>query len=345
MENSKMKIAIIHYDLPRTNWHADVLQNVTYRYLRDLNIYYNIIFHGEELPDIKHTDLIDISEWCNLWHQNIAQKYSIPIICSTEEGSITSLRNYLSTNNINVQFMLSRISHFIARSSFSKEMLIKFGIDENKISVLSYGIDLDIFKPSPANKELDEPSFEPSFLYVGSINKQKGVHHLIDAYLKIIDKTDWKLKLCVGEFNNDTELLENIKILSKKFDAIQLLPFPPTYLQLGNIYQKSSCFCLIQDKDSPAQFSYPSLWALSCGLPIISLNMGALKDYVKNEENGFLCNEINQLSEKMLEITRRDLNNLNKMRKISRMIAENDHSPQKLAIKYKNICTAILGNR
>lgn len=331
-----MKIAIIHYDLPRTNWHANVLQNVTYRHLRDFNIDYSIIFHGEELPDIKHTDLIDISEWCNPWHQNIAQKYSIPIICSTEEGSITSLRNYLSTNNINIQFMLSRISHFIARSSFSKEMLIKFGIDNNKISVISYGIDLDVFKP--ANKEPDEPSF----LYVGSISKQKGVHHLINAYLKIIDKTNWKLKLCIGEFNNDTELLENIKILSKKYDKVQLISFPPIFpptYQLPDIYQKSSCFCLIQDKDSPAQFSYPSLWALSCGLPIISLNIGALKDYIKNEENGFLCDEINELSEKMLEITKRDLN---KMRKISRTIAENDHSPQKLAIKYKSICTTIL---
>ena len=329
-----MKIAIVHYDLPKTNWHADILQNVTYRYLKELNIYYNIIFHGEELSDIKRADIIDISEWCNHWHQNIAQKYSIPIICSTEECSITSLRNYLSTNNIDVQFMLSRISHFIARSSLSKEMLIKFGIDENKISVLSYGIDLDIFKPS-------EKYHEKSFLYVGSINKQKGVHHLIDAYLKIIDKTDWKLKLCIGEFNNDIDLLENIKTLSKKFNKIQLTPFPHTNFLLVDIYQKSSCFCLIQDKDSPAQFSYPSLWALSCGLPIISLNIGALKDYVKNEENGFLCDEIDQLPEKMLEIVRRDLDT-STMRKISRMIAENDHDPQKLAIKYKNICTTVI---
>lgn len=343
-----MRIAIIHYDLPRTNWHAETLQNVTYRHLKDLNIYYNIIFHGEELPDIKRAikniDIIDISEWCNSWHQYIAQKYSMPIICSTEEGSITSLRSYLSTNNIDVQFMLSRISHFIARSSFSKDMLIKFGIDENKISVLSYGIDLDIFKPS--NKELYETydTYKPSFLYVGSINKQKGVHHLIDAYLKIIDDTDWKLKLCIGEFNNDTELLENIKMLSNvQKNKIQLIPFPSSHIQLGDIYRESSCFCLIQDKDSPVQFSYPSLWALSCGLPIISLNIGALKDYIKNDENGFLCDKIDQLPEKMLEITRTDLSNLKIMRKISRMIAENDHNPQKLAVKYKNICTSVIG--
>lgn len=75
-----MKIAIIHYDLPRTNWYANMLQNNTYRHLRDFNIDYKIIFHGEELPDIKNTDLIDISEWCNPWHQDIVQRYPIPII-------------------------------------------------------------------------------------------------------------------------------------------------------------------------------------------------------------------------------------------------------------------------
>lgn len=228
--------------------------------------------------------------------------------------------------------MLSRISHFIARSSCTRDMLIEFGIDSNKISIISYGTDLDIFKPS--NKELDEPSF----LYVGSINKQKGVNHLINAYLKIIDKTDWKLKLCIGEFNNDTELLENIKTLAKKYDKIQLSCFPSVY-QLPDIYQKSSCFCLIQDKDSPVQFSYPSLWALSCGLPIISLNIGALKDYIKDEDNGFLCDKIDELPEKMLEITKRDLN---KIRKISRTIAENHHSPEKIATKYKNVYGKVL---
>lgn len=332
MEGDNINIAIFHYDLPKTNWHASELQNITYRHLKDFNINYKIIFHGEEFIDFKGINLIDMSEFCNPWHQQLAKQFKGPIVVSSEEGSVKSLRNYLSINKIDIQFMLSRISHFIARSSWTRDMLVEFGVDSNKISIISYGVDTDIFKS--ANNEL----YEPSFLYVGSLNKRKGVNHLIDAYLKIIDKTDWKLELCVGEFNNDTELLENIKTLTKKYGKIQLSSFP-SIRQLPDIYQKSSCFCLVQDKDSPVQFSYPSLWALSCGLPIISLNIGAIKDYVKDEENGFLCDKIDKLPEKMLEITKRDLT---KIRNISRTIAENHHSSEKIASKYKYVYYKIL---
>lgn len=328
-----MKVAIMHYDLPRTNWYADILKNITYKYLPNFDINYQLIFHNDEFPDPKNINIIDISEWNSQWHQKVATTYSVPIVCSTEEGSILSLKNYLHRNNIDVNFMLSRISHFIARSSWTKNMLIDFGINDKNITTISYGADLELFKP--ANKEPEEKSF----LYVGSINRQKGVHHLIDAYLKIIDKIDWKLKLCIGEFNNDIELLDYIKKLANKFNKIELIDFT-SINKLPEIYKKSTCFCLIQDEDSPvAQFSYPSLWALSCGLPIISLNMGALIDYIKDGENGFLCNNVNDISKKMLKITQNDWR---RMRKTSRTIAENDHDPKKIAIKYRNVYEKVL---
>ncbi len=322
-----MKIAIIHYDLPRTNWYADILKNITYKYLRDFNIDYNIIFHKEEFPDPENIDLIDISEWCNPWHQEVARKYTVPIICSTEEGSVLSLKNYLNQNNINVEFMLSRISHFIARSSWTKNMLINFGIDNEKISIISYGTDLDLFRPNLTSK------YDPSFLYVGSINRQKGVHHLIDSYIKIQDQTDWKLKLCIGEFNNDEKLLKYIKTLANKNDKIQLIPFPGMK-KLPEIYQQSTCFCIIQDYISPVQFSYPSLWALSCGLSLISLNTGALIDYIKHGLNGFLCGHVEEIPISMIEITKR---NWKYMGKISREIAEKDHDPKIIAEKYNKV--------
>lgn len=324
-----MKVEIMHFDLPKTNWYADILKNITYKYLPNFGVDYELIFHNDKFPDSKNTniDLIDISEWNSQWHQRVANIYSIPIVCSTEECSIISLRNYLYTNNIDVKFMLSRIYHFIARSSYTKNMLIDYGIQDKKITVISYGSDLELFKPS--NKEPEEQSF----LYVGSINRQKGVHNLIDAYLKIMDKTDWKLKLCIGEFNNDIELLEHIKTLANRYkEKIKLIDFP-SISKLPEIYHNSTCFCLIQDKYSPiAQFSYPSVWALSCGLPIISLNQGALIDYIKDEENGFLCNNIEDIPEKMLKITQSDWKN---MGRISRTIAERDHDSIKIAVKYK----------
>jgi len=322
-----IRVAIMHCDLPRTNWHASELQNFTYRYLPEYGVDHKLIFHGEPLPDERNIDLIDFSEFCNPWHQEVALTYSVPIVCSTEEGSLNSLCNYLFRNRINTQFMLSRIKHFIARTSWTKDMLLNFGINGDKISVIPYGSDLERFKP--ARKEPEEPAF----LYVGSINKQKGVHHLLEAYAKIKDKTDWKLKLCVGEFNNDEKLLEEIKKMAERYDEIELIPFP-SISKLPEIYHGASCFVLPQDWGSVLQFGYPLVWAISCGLPAISLDQGAARDYIRSGENGFLCQKTREIAERMLEITRMDWKT---MGKVSRNIAEKLFDPKRVAKKHMEV--------
>lgn len=317
----------MHLDLPETNWHAEAIKNFTYRYLGDVGIEYNLFFHGDKLPSKESIDLIDISEWCNPWHRKVAKDYSVPVVCSTEEGSSAALKNYLARNNIDIEFMLSRIKHFIARSTWTREMLASIGI--NNVTVIPYGADLKSF--TPANKEP-----EPSFLYVGSVSRQKGVHHLLSAYLKIMDRTDWKLKLCVGEFNNDAELLKNIGELAKENSGIQLIPFPPMS-QLPGVYHNSTCFCMIQDFSSPAQFSNPCIWACCCGLPVISLDTGAVRDYVKNGENGFLCSSVEEIAGRMLEITKMDWKG---MGKVSRILMEKNHSPYNVASIYREVYVA-----
>lgn len=318
----------MHLDLPETNWHAEAIKNYTYRHLRDVGIECKLFFHGHKLPSKESIDLIDISEWCNPWHQKVAKDYNVPIVCTTEEGSSAALKNYLEINNIDVEFMLSRIKHFIARSTWTKEMLASIGI--NNVTVIPYGADLKSF--TPANKEP-----EPSFLYVGSVSRQKGVHHLIDAYLKIMDRTDWKLKLCVGEFNNDAELLNYAKKLAEKNSKINLVSFP-SIAKLPEVYQSSTCFCMIQDFSSPAQFSNPCVWACCCGLPVISLDTGAVRDYVKNGENGFLCSSVEEIAEKMLEITEMDWK---EMGSASRRLAENKFSPERIAHRYKEVVSKL----
>lgn len=323
-----MRAAIMHCDLPEENWHAKYMKDFTYRYLPDFGIDYALIFHGDLMPEENDIDLIDISEFCSPWHQEVALTYSIPIVCSTEEGSLNSLRGYLDRNNINTKFMLSRISHFIARTSWTRDMLIQFGIDNNIISVIPYGADLSTFKP--ANKEPEEPSF----LYVGSVNYNKGVHHLVDSYLKIMDKTDWKLKIVVGDFNNDEELLSEIKVLALKYENIQLFPFPDSINELPEYYHNASCFCHIQSYGNPLQFGTPFLWAISCGLPAISLDYGAARDCIINGENGFLCQKYKDVSERMLGITKLDWK---EMGEISRQIAAGNYDPEKIAKRYKEV--------
>lgn len=330
-----MKVGILHCDVPREDWHSTYLREFTYKYFPDYNIDYEIVYHNEKLPDPQEIDLIAISEFCNPWHEAVARKYDVPIVCSTEEGSLKSLNTYLSRNRIDPRYMLSRIKHFIARTSWTRDMLMLFGISGDKISVIPYGSDLETFRPT--NKE----SEGPSFLYVGSINKQKGVHHLIESFLKIMNKTDWKLKLCIGEFNNDEELLGRIKNLAEKNNKIELIPFP-SINELPMIYHEASCFVLPQDWGSVLQFGYPLVWAISCGLPVISLDQGAARDYIHDGENGFLCRNTQEIARRMLKIVRMDTKEVRLQGRISRNIAEKLFDPKIIARKYKKVYEGVL---
>lgn len=114
----------------------------------------------------------------------------------------------LNTKNLNL----------LVLTEFHKNFLHELGITKNKIDVFPNFLNLKI-KNSTDNKE-------NYFLYAGRISKEKGVKELIDAFLSIENKNNYKLKI-VGEGpeknnleqsykNGDIEFLgalENVKVL------------------------------------------------------------------------------------------------------------------------------------
>lgn len=112
----------------------------------------------------------------------------------------------------------SKNLNLLVLTEFHKNFLYELGITKNKINVFPNFLNLKI-KNSTDNKE-------NYFLYAGRISKEKGVKELIDAFLSIENKNNYKLKI-VGEGpeknkleqsyrNSDIEFLgalENEKVL------------------------------------------------------------------------------------------------------------------------------------
>src|SRR5690606_4070263 len=66
-----------------------------------------------------------------------------------------------------------------------KDVIGKFGVKEERVHVMSMGVDTDIFQPMPkeeARRELDIPSNEKLLLFVGNMIEAKGVLELVDAF-------------------------------------------------------------------------------------------------------------------------------------------------------------------
>ena len=194
----------------------------------------------------------------------------------------------------------------IANSEDLKNSALKTNPDQ-KIGVISNGINIEEFKPSFKDAKKDKITM----ISTGRITKVKGFDYAIEG---LKDLKDVELKL-VGDGNLITELQDLSRKLNVKTTFTGIVPHNEiaTHLKEADIFISSSL---------NEGMSNSLLEAMACGLPIIATDTGGSKELIKN--NGFVIkkessNEIKNAIEKYIK--NRDLISLHS--KNSRKIAEN----------------------
>lgn len=187
------------------------------------------------------------------------------------------------------------IDLYIAPSVFVKNILIDWGIDENKIQVLPHFIpesnkiinstDIPIL---PINRKLERYA-----LYFGSISKDKGVDNLFDIF-KYLSKP----KLYLAGSNTDHLGLENL------FNIKFLGHLRQNKLQE---YIKNSEF-IISASRLPETFGLIALEAISQGKPFVGFQAGAYPEIIENGINGFLVKDEKEMKEIIEKMEKGEIN-------------------------------------
>jgi glycosyltransferase involved in cell wall biosynthesis len=167
----------------------------------------------------------------------------------------------------------------VVPSTLVRDSLVEIGVNGDKITVIPYGVDLDIFKPVEINEGRNltmNSKNEFNVLSVGNLGVQKGTDVLLDAFASL--KFPKRLLLAgsiMKELKRDSRL---------SGPGINLLGFIPNS-GLPSIYSECDVFCLPSAQDG---FGVVVLEAMACGKPVIvSENVGA-KDLVEDGKNGFI---------------------------------------------------------
>ncbi len=158
------------------------------------------------------------------------------------------------------------IDRFIAVTEKAKEVLVKEGVNPEKIIVVNMGIDINKFKPNSNIKETNDINI----LCVARLVPEKGVIDLMEAFLEISKKNP-KVKLTfIGSGPLKKELIGYKNIFVKS------LPYRNIYKE----YQKASIFCLPsrETKTWVEQYGVSILEAMASGLPIVTTNSGAIPE-------------------------------------------------------------------
>jgi len=204
---------------------------------------------------------------------------------------------YISFNTLSkiksTQSILKEFNHIVVASDYMKEHLILHHFDEQKISKITlfskFEETLNISNVNPKEKR---------FLFVGQLVRGKGIDTLLNAFSKLQTEEIF-LDIC-GEGKQRSELEEQAKTLG--IEKRVLFHGKITANKLNDYYTKA--YVVVIPSRAPETFNLVGLEAMKHSKAVIATDVGGIKEWLINEENGFLfpSNSEEKLT-KLLELT------------------------------------------
>lgn len=183
---------------------------------------------------------------------------------------------------------------FVVVSKSTLDEFIERGFNKNYFSIVQNAIE-----PKNYPLQLSEKYSVPTITYFGRIKKYKSVHHIIQAFPRVLQSIP-NAELHIlgrGDYQPQLEKLSedlNIKSHVKFFGYIT---------DEQKIKYLSSAHCVINS--SPKEgWGITNIEANACGTPVISADSPGLCDSINNNVSGLLYEygNINQLSEKIISV-------------------------------------------
>jgi len=166
------------------------------------------------------------------------------------------------------RFVISRANHIIAVSSKIKNVLISdLGADPNKISVITFGIDFDLFRPAPQDKVRKKLGFPSDMKLVLFPSNPQRIEKRFDIFSKAVE---------VLQKDNDNILPVILSNNRRSYSEVPLV--------------MNACDVLVLTSDSEGS---PTVIkeALACNLPIVSVDVGDAREVIKDAANCYICKQ------------------------------------------------------
>jgi glycosyltransferase involved in cell wall biosynthesis len=162
---------------------------------------------------------------------------------------------------------------------------------ESRIRVLPNPIDTRVLRPSCSSQSISAP---PTFLFVGRLHPEKGVHLLVQAFQRAAASHPECCLLLVGPAADNQggggegylrrlrELAGDSKV---EFHA-------PTYdlAKLAACYRRATVFCYPSLAEKGEAFGVAPLEAMACGVPSIVSRLDCFQDFIIDGVNGWTFN-------------------------------------------------------
>jgi glycosyltransferase involved in cell wall biosynthesis len=191
----------------------------------------------------------------------------------------------------------------VTESKYSMHKITEhYDVDQAKIRVVPNGVDEEKFKPQ-SEKVAVKAQFglgnEQCVLFVGSLIPRKGLHFLVEAAKKIVEKSGRTKFLIAGEGPLKTQIQTNLQAanLTGNFEFLGKV----SEAKLQALYGCADVFALPSVQEGQG---IVLLEAQSSGVPVVAFDVGGVGEAVQNGETGFLAKigNTNEFAEAILKL-------------------------------------------
>lgn len=255
--------------------------------------YNRLVFHpfNRYIEEKGLPDLIHVHNYTTglaaLW---LKQKYNIPYIITEHSTSFMDDWVPLSHRSYIEEIFQGAEDVFGVSTALAKAMEQYAG---QEVKVLPNFIDTDLFTPTDASKKIHQA---PRLITVSTLNKRKQVDILIESMPVILDKLPGTTLHIVGYGEEERSL----KRLVSKLDLEQHIFFegPASQLEVAEHLQNSALYVSASRTET---FGVVYVEALACGLPVVALDSGGVRDMVEHGVNGYIVNEEKKIAKYILK--------------------------------------------
>jgi glycosyltransferase involved in cell wall biosynthesis len=186
------------------------------------------------------------------------------------------------------------------------------------IKTIYHGIDLRQFDFQPESGDY--------LLFLGRIHPDKGTREAIE-----IAQVCGKKLVLAGIIQDETYYRQQVEPFLDKSDVIYVGSVGPTDRNrlLGNAY------ALLHPIHFNEPFGLSIIEAMACGTPVIAFNKGSMSELIKDGENGFLVNTVDEAIDRVAQI--RDID-----RAFCRRHIERNFTVERMAKEYIKVYKKIL---
>lgn len=171
------------------------------------------------------------------------------------------------------------LDHIIALTGKTREALLAEGAEPEKITVISHFIDCSRF--SPRKKAAGEKNI--TVLFVGRLEKYKGVYDVIEAARRLISAQDLQSYSLRFVLAGDGSERKNLQLLEKKLGLEKFILHKQTsYDEMPEIYRSADIFIApsLPTTTWEEQYNTSLLEAQASGLPIVTTETGGIPENV-----------------------------------------------------------------